>query len=54
MYQGPQFILGVWKNLYKICGIKVNLFTAFHPETDRQSEITNQEIERHFYTFVNY
>ena len=32
--QGPQFILRIWKNLYKILGIKVNLSTAFHPETD--------------------
>ncbi len=32
--RGPQFISGVWKNLCKILGIKVNLSTAFHPETD--------------------
>ena len=26
----------------------------FHPKTDEQSEIANQEIEKHLYTFVNY
>ena len=52
--RGPQFISGVWKNLCKILGIKVNLSTTFHPETDRQSEIANQEMERHLRTFVNY
>ena len=52
--QGPQFISGVWKNLCKILGIKVNLSTAFHPETDGQSENANQEMERHLCTFVNY
>ena len=52
--QSPQFISGVWKNLCKILGIKINLSTAFHPETDGQSEITNQEMERHLCTFVNY
>ena len=52
--RGPQFISGVWKNLCKILGIKVNLSTAFHPETDGQSEIANQEMERHLCTFVNY
>ena len=52
--QGPQFISGVWKNLCKILGIKVNLSNAFHPETDRQSKIANQEMERYLRTFVNY
>ena len=52
--QGPQFISGTWKNLCKILGIKVNLSTAFHPETDGHSEIANQEMERHLRTFVNY
>ena len=52
--RGPQFISRVWKNLCKILGIKVNLSTAFHLETDGQSEIANQEMERHLRTFVNY
>ena len=52
--RGPQFISEVWKNLYKILGISANLFTSFHLETNRQSEIANQEMKRHFCTFVNY
>ena len=28
--------------------------TAFHPETDGQSEIVNQEMERYFRTYVNH
>ena len=52
--RGPQFISGVWKNLCKILGISANLSTSFHPETDGQSEIANQEMERHLRTFVNY
>ena len=52
--RGPQFISGVWKNLCKILGISANLSTSFHPETDKQSEIANQEIDRHLYTFINY
>ena len=51
---GLQLISGVWKNLCKILGIKVYLSTVFHPETDGQSEIVNQEMERHLLTFVNY
>ena len=52
--RGPQFISGVWKNLCKILGISANLSISFHPETDGQSEIANQEMEKHFRTFVNY
>ena len=52
--RGPQFISGVQKNLCKILGISANLSTSFHPETDGQSEIANQEMERHLRTFVNY
>ncbi len=52
--RGPQFILGVWKNLCKILDISANLSTSFHPETDGQSEIANQEMERYLCTFVNY
>ena len=52
--KGSQFISGVWKNLCKILGISANLSTFFHLETDGQSEIANQKIERHLRTFVNY
>ena len=52
--QGPQFIFGVWKNLYKILGIKVNLSTTFHSKTNGQSESANQKMERHLRIFVNY
>ena len=40
--------------LYKILGISANLSTSIHPKTDGQSEIANQEMERHLRTFVNY
>ncbi len=52
--RSPQFISGVWKNFCKVFGIKANLSTTFYLETNKQSEVTNQEIERHLCTFVNY
>ena len=52
--RGPQFISGVWKNLCKILDISASLSTSFHPEIDGQSEIANQEMERHLCTFVHY
>ena len=52
--RGPQFVLAVWKALCKILRINAKLLTAFHPETDGQSEIANQEIKRHLRTYVNH
>ena len=52
--QGPQFVLAVWKALCKILQINAKLLTAFYPETDSQSKIANQEMERHLCTCVNH
>ena len=50
----PQFVSAVWKALCKILRINAKLSTAFHPETDGQSEIANQKMERHLCTYVNH
>jgi len=39
--QGPQFMAGLMKELNGILGIKSKLLTAFHPQTDRQTERVN-------------
>ena len=52
--RGPQFVSSVWKALCKLLQINAKLSTAFHPETDGQSEIANQEMERHLRTYVNH
>ena len=52
--RGLQFVLAVWKALCKILRINAKLSTAFHSETDGQSEIANQEIERYLCTYVNH
>ena len=44
----------MWDSLCKLLGIKAKLSTAWHPETDGQSEIANQEMERYFRTYVNH
>lgn len=49
IYRSSLVISGVWKNLNGIFDISANIFTYFDSEIDRQSEIVNQEIERHFY-----
>ena len=39
------FISQFWKSLYKALKIKLNFSTAFHPQTDGQSERTIQILE---------
>ena len=42
--QGPQFASKFMEDLTKVLGTKRNLSTAYHPQTDRQTERINQEI----------
>lgn len=40
--------------LCKLLKIKAKLLIAYHLETDSQSKIANQEMERHLQTYANY
>lgn len=40
----PLFTSTVWKDLFKIAGVKLRMSTTFHPQTDGQSEATNKTI----------
>ena len=39
--RGPQFISAFWNEFTRILGIKLKLSTAYHPQTDGQTEIMN-------------
>ena len=39
--------------LGKILGIKAVASTAYHPQTDSQTECINQEVEQFLHLFVN-
>ena len=41
------------QELNKLLGIKVAASTAYHPQTDGQTERVNQEIEQYLRLFVN-
>ena len=43
--RGPQFAAMAFRELLKLLGIKSNLMTAYHPQTDGATEQVNQEIE---------
>ena len=43
--RGPQFLAKVFKELHNALGIKTSMSTAYHPQTDGQTERVNQEID---------
>jgi hypothetical protein len=49
-----QFVSLVWKTVCQILKINVKLSTAFHSETNDQSEIANQEMKRYLRSYCNY
>jgi len=52
--RGPQFISSFWKTFWRLLSAKASLSTAFHPQTDGQTERTNQTLEQYLRHFVNY
>ena len=52
--KGPQFAVGLTRELNKMLGIETKLSTAYHPQTDGQTERTNQELEQYLRIYVNH
>ena len=52
--RGPQFAAGLTKELNKMLGIETKLSTAYHPQTDGQTERTNQELEQYLKIYINH
>ena len=52
--RGLQFAAGLTKELNKMLGIETKLSTAYHPETDGQTERMNQELEQYLRMYVNH
>ena len=52
--QGPQFTSNFMKELCNQLGIKQDLFMAYHPQTDEQTERVNQEMEQYLQLYVSY
>ena len=52
--RGPQFLAELTKELNKMLGIKTKLSTAFHPQTDGQTERMNQEVEQYLRFFIEH
>jgi len=52
--RGPQFAAGLMRELNEMLGIKSKLLTVFHPQTDRQTERINQELEQYLRMFIDH
>ena len=52
--QGSVFTSKFWLSLCYFLGIKRKLSTAFHPETDGQTEKQNSTIEAYLRAFIKY
>jgi len=52
--RGLQFIAGIIWELNRMLGIKSKLSTAFHPQTNGQTERVNQELEQYLRMFIDH
>lgn len=52
--RGPQFISAFMDELCKLTGVKQKLSTAYHPQTDGNTEILNQYIDQRLRPFINH
>ena len=50
--RGLQFVAAFMKELYRLLGIEAATSTAYHPQTDGQTERVNQELEQYLRLFV--
>ena len=52
--RGTQFTAKFWKELCKHLGINARMSTAFHPETDGQTERLNAVMEQYLRCYISY
>jgi len=50
----PQFAVGLMKELNETLGIETKRSMAYHPQTDRQMERTNQKLEQYLRMYIDH
>ena len=52
--RGPQFVVGLMRKLNKMLEIETKLSMAYHPQTDKQTERTNQKLEQYLKMYIDH
>ena len=52
--RGPQFAAELMKKLNRMLEIQMRLSTAYHPQTEGQTERINQELKQYLRFFVEH
>jgi hypothetical protein len=50
----PRFVGAFWRSLFQLLGVQLRPSTAFHPQSDGQTERTNRTLEQMLRHYVNY
>jgi transposase InsO family protein len=51
--RGPQFVAEFMHELYRLLGITISSSTAYHPQSDSQTEHINQELKQYIRIFMS-
>lgn len=49
----PIFVSKFWQKLFKACGTRIRMSTAYHPESDGQTEVVNRTLQQYLHAFAH-